>query len=49
MREVVIVAARRTPMGSFQGALSSVPATTLGGIAISSVPGALRRLCRCGR
>ena len=36
MREVVIVAARRTPMGSFQGALSSVPATTLGGIAISA-------------
>ena len=36
MREVVIVAARRTPMGSFQGALSSVPAITLGGVAIQA-------------
>ncbi|MGB0167141.1 MAG: acetyl-CoA C-acyltransferase [Luteibaculum sp.] len=34
MREVFIVSAVRTPMGSFQGALSSVPATQLGAIAI---------------
>ena len=34
MKEVVIVSAVRTPMGSFQGALSGVPATQLGAIAI---------------
>ncbi len=34
MKEVYIVAAARTPMGSFLGALSSVPATTLGTAAI---------------
>jgi acetyl-CoA C-acetyltransferase len=34
MREVVIVAARRTPMGSFQGSLSKVAATELGAVAI---------------
>ena len=34
MKEVVIVSAVRTPMGSFGGALSSVPATKLGAIAI---------------
>lgn len=34
MKEVVIVSAARTPMGSFLGSLSSVPATTLGSIAI---------------
>jgi acetyl-CoA C-acetyltransferase len=33
-KEVFIVAAARTPMGSFNGALSSVPATQLGAIAI---------------
>ncbi len=33
-REVVIVSATRTPIGSFQGALASVPAVTLGSIAI---------------
>lgn len=33
-REVVIAAAARTPIGSFQGALSSVPAPTLGATAI---------------
>ena len=33
-RTVVIVSARRTPMGSFLGALSTVPATKLGSIAI---------------
>lgn len=34
MKEVVIVSAVRTPMGSFGGVLSSVPATKLGGFAI---------------
>ena len=34
MREVVIVSAVRTPMGSFGGSLSSVPATKLGAVAI---------------
>jgi acetyl-CoA C-acetyltransferase len=33
-REVVIVAAARTPIGSFQGALASVPAVKLGATAI---------------
>lgn len=35
MKEVVIVSAVRTPMGSFGGALSSVPAPVLGAAAIS--------------
>jgi acetyl-CoA C-acetyltransferase len=34
MSEVVIVSAVRTPIGAFQGSLSSVPATKLGAIAI---------------
>jgi acetyl-CoA C-acetyltransferase len=34
MREVVIVAARRTAVGAFQGALSSVPAVELGAVVI---------------
>ena len=34
MKEIVIVAAKRTPIGSFGGSLSSVPATKLGSIAI---------------
>ena len=34
MKNVVIVAAKRTPMGSFGGSLSSVPATKLGAAAI---------------
>ncbi len=34
MKEVVIVSAVRTPMGSFMGSLSGVPATELGSIAI---------------
>jgi len=33
-QDVVIVSAKRTPMGSFQGALSSLKAPQLGGIAI---------------
>lgn len=34
MKEVVIVSAVRTPMGSFMGSLSSIPATKLGSVAI---------------
>ena len=34
MKEVVIVSAVRTPMGSFGGKLSSISATKLGAIAI---------------
>ena len=34
MEEVVIISAVRTPMGSFQGELSSISATELGAIAI---------------
>jgi acetyl-CoA C-acetyltransferase len=36
MREVVIVSAARTPLGSFQGALASVPAPKLGAVAIEA-------------
>lgn len=36
MKEVVIVAAKRTPMGGFQGALSAVPAPSLGANAIAA-------------
>lgn len=36
MREVFIVSAVRTPIGSFQGSLSSVPATKLGAAAIKA-------------
>lgn len=35
MREVVIVSVARTPIGSFLGALSALPATKLGAIAIA--------------
>ncbi|SHJ11760.1 acetyl-CoA C-acyltransferase [Pseudozobellia thermophila] len=41
MKEVVIVSAVRTPIGSFMGALSSVPAPKLGAIAIK---GALEKI-----
>jgi len=41
MKEVVIVSAARTPIGSFMGSLSSVPATKLGSIAIQ---GALNKI-----
>ena len=34
LKEVYIVAAARTPIGSFLGGLASIPATTLGSIAI---------------
>jgi acetyl-CoA C-acetyltransferase len=34
MKKVVIVSYARTPIGSFMGKLSSVPATTLGSVAI---------------
>ncbi len=36
MRDVVIVAAARTPIGSFLSSLAAVPATELGGIAIKA-------------
>ena len=36
MREVVIVSTARTPFGSFQGSLSSLPAPRLGAIAIEA-------------
>lgn len=39
MKEVVIVSAVRTPMGSFGGALSSVPAPALGAAAIKGALG----------
>ena len=35
MRKAVIVSATRTPIGSFQGALSSLSATKLGSLAIA--------------
>ena len=35
MKEIVILGAARTPIGSFMGALSSVPAPKLGSVAIS--------------
>ncbi len=41
MKEVVIVAAARTPIGSFMGGLSSIPAPRLGAIAIK---GALEKI-----
>lgn len=41
MKEVVIVSAVRTPMGSFGGTLSSVPATQLGA---SAIRGALQKI-----
>lgn len=36
LHDVVIIGAKRTPMGSFMSKLSSVPAPKLGSIAISS-------------
>ena len=36
MKEVVIVSATRTPIGSFGGSLASLSATQLGSIAIKS-------------
>lgn len=41
MNQVVVVSAVRTPMGSFLGSLSSIPATKLGSIAIK---GALEKI-----
>lgn len=37
INEVVIVDAVRTPIGSFQGSLSSLSATQLGGIAVKAL------------
>ena len=36
MSDIVIVSAARTPVGSFNGALSSLPAAALGSIAIKA-------------
>ena len=41
MKEVVIVSVARTPIGSFLGVLSGIPATKLGAIAIK---GALEKI-----
>ena len=35
LREVVIAGAARTPMGKFGGGLSTVPATSLGAMAVA--------------
>ncbi|MCK4904523.1 MAG: acetyl-CoA C-acetyltransferase, partial [Candidatus Marinimicrobia bacterium] len=37
LREVVVASAKRTPVGSFQGSLSTIPATKLGSAVIKSV------------
>ena len=37
LREVVVVSAKRTPVGSFQGSLSTVPATKLGSVVIKNI------------
>ena len=37
LKEVVVVSAKRTPVGSFQGVLATVPATKLGSIVIKSL------------
>ena len=39
MREVVIVSAVRTPIGSFQGSLSALTAPKLGAVAIKEALG----------
>ena len=36
-KDVVIVSARRTPIGTFQGAFSNLPAHKLGSIVIKSL------------
>lgn len=51
MSQPVIIAARRTPVGKFQGSLARVPATQLGAFAISAVladvPGAAPVVDEC--
>jgi len=37
LREVVVVSAKRTPVGSFQGSLSTISATKLGSVVIKSI------------
>ena len=39
MKDVVIVSVARTPLGSFMGSLSSIPAPKLGAIAIKGALG----------
>ena len=36
IRQVAIISAKRTPIGAFQGGLSSIPATRLGAAAITA-------------
>lgn len=36
MSQTVLLSAKRTPIGSFQGSLSKIPAPKLGGVAIAS-------------
>ena len=38
MKEVYIVSAVRTPIGSFGGALAAISSTKLGGVAIKGAP-----------
>ncbi len=37
LKEVVVVSAKRTPVGSFQGSLSTIPATKLGSVVINGI------------
>ena len=47
--EAVILSAARTPVGKFQGSLSSVPATQLGAIAVkaAAIYSVIRKLQVC--
>jgi len=51
MSKPVILAARRTPIGKFQGSLARVPATSLGSYAIKAVleavPGSVEKVDEC--
>ncbi len=49
MKEVYIISAVRTPMGSFGGALSSVPATKLGAAAIKGALNKAGVAVKCSR
>ena len=48
MKEVYIISAVRTPIGSFGGALSTVPATKLGAAAIKGALGKARIRSKIG-
>ena len=49
MKEVVIVAAVRTPVGSFGGSLAGFSATQLGGIALKAAAGAIGAKAKGGK